>query len=118
MSSPAEVPRDEVAAALAARRELGPDFEPEVIDSLVDRIDRVIDARVQARLAESFEDSKKKTADDDGAIWLALGSLGLGIPITAISGGTGGVWGIIAVWSGIAVVNLAYAIGRVGRGRR
>ena len=41
-----DIPRDEAEAALAARQELGRDYEPPVVDSFVDRLDKVIDARV------------------------------------------------------------------------
>ena len=41
---------------------------------------------------------------------LAIVSLGTGIPITAIAGGTGGIAGIVAVWAGIVGVNLAHAL--------
>lgn len=109
MASLPEVPRDEVTAALAARRELGVEFEAEIADSLADRIDRAIDARVDARLAERGVHQKK--GDDGGVVWIALGSLGMGIPITAIAGGTAGLPGILAAWLGIAIINVAYIVG-------
>lgn len=115
MTSTPGVPRDEVAAAVAARRELGPDLEPEIVDSLVDRIDRAIDARVAARLAE--HSVGKKDGDGEDLTWVALGSLGMGIPITAIAGGTGGLLGILAAWLGIAIINVAYIVGTRRRRR-
>jgi hypothetical protein len=43
---------------------------------------------------------------------LGIASLGFGIPLSAIAGGTSGMWGLIACWSGIAAVNLSYALAR------
>jgi ferric-dicitrate binding protein FerR (iron transport regulator) len=43
---------DDVRAAAQTYRELGPDYHDAVIASFVDRIDREVDARVEARLAE------------------------------------------------------------------
>ena len=45
-----ELPRDELEAAIAARRELGRAHEPEVVDSFLARIEKQIDARVEERL--------------------------------------------------------------------
>ena len=41
--SKSELTRDELAAALAVRRELGREYEPEVLDGLADRIERLPD---------------------------------------------------------------------------
>lgn len=108
MSTSSEVPRDDVAAALAARRELGAEYEAEVVDTLTDRIDKAIDARVDARLAQRGAREKE---GGEGAFWLALGSLGMGIPITGVAGGTGGLIGVLAAWIGIVLVNITYLVG-------
>jgi hypothetical protein len=39
------VPRDELRAAIEARKELGEDMEPAVIESFVDRIEKELAAR-------------------------------------------------------------------------
>ena len=51
MATP-DLPRDEMQAAIDARRELGPEMEPAVIDAFVDRMERAIEARVEARLGQ------------------------------------------------------------------
>lgn len=43
---------------------------------------------------------------------LAMMSLGLGIPLTAIASGTAGLPGLLVVWVGIVLVNAVYAWSR------
>jgi hypothetical protein len=42
---------DEIRAAAGAHHELGPDYQPAVIESFLDKVGKEIDARVDARLA-------------------------------------------------------------------
>jgi len=42
---------------------------------------------------------------------LAIVSLALGIPLTAIATGTSGTFGLILTWVGIVAVNAVYALG-------
>jgi hypothetical protein len=88
------VRREEAQAALEARRELGATYEDEVVDALVEKIER--------RLAERQPKARQ------GAITpLVLGSLGLSIPLIAIAANFAGLAGVIAVCIAIVVVNLA-----------
>jgi hypothetical protein len=88
------VRREEAQAALEARRELGAAYEDEVVDALVEKIER--------RLAERQPKTRQ------GAITpLVLGSLGLSIPLIAIAANFAGLAGVIAVCIAIVVVNLA-----------
>ncbi len=95
------VERKDVEAALAARHELGRAYEPEIVDSMLEKIER--------RLAE------RRPADRphrEGSVTpLALGSIGCGVGATAISTGQGigGILVAIIAWIAIAVVNVAYA---------
>jgi hypothetical protein len=111
MSNP-DLPRDEFAAVLEARRELGKEYEPALVESFIERLDRVIDGRVQAGLAEHARSDVNRAESQRGQVQLGVASLAFGIPITAIAGGTAGVWGLIASWCGIAAVNLSYAFSR------
>lgn len=97
------LPREEVASALEARRELGPAYEDEIVDALARKLEARIDERVAA--------ARPRRSGTPFMVPVALGSLGMGIPLTAIAGGTGGAAGIALTWIGIAVVNLAAAIG-------
>ncbi len=105
--------RLDLAAATQARRELGPEYESALVESFLERLDRDIDRRIDARAADS---PQRRRPSSDPSLPLALGSLGMGIPISGIAGGTGGVRGLLVAWGGIAAVNIAYAWGR-RRGR-
>ena len=94
--------RDDLQAALAARRELGEELEPHVIDSFVERIERRIDERVNSRAPVRQE------RPADHALALAIVSLCVSIPLIAIAGGTVGLAGVIAVCIAIVLVNLVY----------
>ena len=98
------VRRDEVQSAVEARRELGPDYEDHIVDALVDKIER--------RLAE-----RQPSGFDPRMLPIALGSLGLAIPLTAIAASNVGLAAVIVVWIGIVFVNLA-ASGTLRSGRR
>jgi hypothetical protein len=102
--SKSELTRDELAAAVAVRRELGGEYEPEVLDGLADRIERVIEGRVLARLSEH-------TARQSGATKVAIVSLIASFPLTGIAGEEAGFGGMLLAWAGLAVINLAYAFG-------
>jgi hypothetical protein len=103
-----ELPRDELSAAIEARRELGKELEPQVIEGFIDRVGKAIDARVDERLV------KHDPAPARPPVHLAvpLGSIALGIPLTGAAGGTAGFAGILIVWLGLVLVNFAYALRR------
>jgi hypothetical protein len=94
------VRRDEVEEALAARRELGPEYEDQVLDALVDKIERRLSERGPARRHEPYH------------LGVPLGSLGIAIPLVGAAGGTAGLAGVVAVCIAIVLVNLAYAFRR------
>lgn len=115
--------REDLQAALGARRELGPDYEDAVLDSFLERMDRSIDARVDARVAEQAarpgvpgrpgrEERQDRGRDPvSGGFALGMVSLGTGIPITAIAASQG-LAELLVAWGGIAAVNAAHAFGR------
>jgi hypothetical protein len=115
-----EIPRDELQAALRARGELDRELEPQVIDAFLDRVERSIDARVDARVEARIRASVPERASDrprsgGGNVFLALGSIGLGIGATGAANGMGATQGLvvaIVVWVAIAVINVAYAVHR------
>jgi hypothetical protein len=106
------VSRDELSATVAARHELGHEYESALVDSLADRVEQVVQARVQAHMAHqppSAPPASSLTATH--RMVLAAVSLGTAIPLTAIAAGMTGVAGVAIVWGGIAVVNVAAAMG-------
>lgn len=116
----AELTPEEIAAALAARRELGPEYEDAIAASLADRVEREIAARVEATRNPPKPERRQhdaQSSSDRASTWLALGSLVAGIPVTAIVAVTshGNVFAIGVAWVGIALVNTAHALGRKNR---
>ncbi len=91
------VERDDVQAAIEARRELGTELEPHVIDSFVERIEQRLAKRPALR------DSKDKT------FALTIVSLVAAIPLTAIAIVQSGLIALVVVWVGIVLVNLSYS---------
>jgi hypothetical protein len=96
------VPRDELEAAVEARRELGPAHEPEIIAGFLERIERSIDQRVDERLAER-RDAAPRKRDPDYAVTFV--SLGVAIPLLGIGGGIAGLAGIVVVCLALVLVN-------------
>jgi hypothetical protein len=102
----------DLQAAVAARRELGPEYESEIIDSFL--------AKVDARVAERAAEVARHTApakqpppkDDPGGLALAIVSIGAGIPITAIAATQEGLAAIFICWGGLVGINLARSISR------
>ena len=54
------------------------------------------------------------TKQNHGVLALAITSLGVGIPLTAIASAQAGLPGLIVAWVGIVGVNAAYATSRRG----
>jgi hypothetical protein len=103
-----ELPRDELEAAVEARRELGRERERDVIDSFLDRVEKEIDARVDERLARRGGLPARRGGSDWGAVALALCSLGIGIAVTGAATASDHAWVAGLAWIVILVVNALY----------
>jgi hypothetical protein len=99
------VSREELAATIEARRELGPQYEHALAERLADEIDRVVESQTAKRTA-AFDLHKRAATN---SLTVAIVSLGAGIPISAICGGISHLPGIVVAWGGIVGVNLAHA---------
>ena len=113
----------EFRAAAETSKELGPEYQDAILESFVDRVGREIDARVDARLAQAAAQPlaaqrmatppAPRTPKPFSVMALALGSIALGIPLTAIVVAAGahpaGFAGLLVIWIAIAVINLGYA---------
>lgn len=111
--------RDDLQATLDARRDLGPDYEAALVESFVERLDATIAARVQAELdGHGLAPAKPRQRQNNGAamIPIALGSMGLGIPLTAIAAGNSGLVGLTITWLAIVAINVAAAVAIMRRG--
>jgi len=100
--------RHELEATLAAREEMGPELEPQLVDRFADRIEAEIERRAEARPRREFP----RSGHNAPMIPLALGSLGLAIPLMGIAGGTAGFPGVLVVCIAIVLVNLFWALPR------
>ncbi|HEX7310010.1 MAG TPA: hypothetical protein VF232_02430 [Gaiellaceae bacterium] len=100
--------RHEAEATLAARQEVGKELEPQLVDQFADRVEQEIERRAQ----ELARQRRPSTAHNAPMIPLALGSLGIAIPLIAIAGGTAGTAGVIAVCIAIVLVNLLWTVRR------
>jgi hypothetical protein len=100
------VERKDVEAALQARHELGREYEPEIVEAMVDRIEKRLDERLRERRQPAPRHHYYE-------LRLALGSMGIGIGVTAVANsnahGVGGVIISIIAWIAIAAINIAYA---------
>ncbi|MGH3273408.1 MAG: hypothetical protein ACRDNZ_03675 [Streptosporangiaceae bacterium] len=122
--TPSSFSPDELRAAADVHGELGPDYRDAVLESFLDKVGRDIDARVDARLhgqrypmqpgqMQAAEPPAARKSPRDKSLALAIVSIALGIPLTAIavgnSDGSGvGIWALLVVWASIAVINVAY----------
>jgi len=98
---------DEVRAAAELHRELEPEYRDAVVESFLDRVGKEIDARVDQRLAAQPRPQPRTIA-------LAVVSVALGIPLTAIImslSKSGQLAELAIVWLAIALMNVAYALG-------
>ncbi|MFL5952784.1 MAG: hypothetical protein ACJ76I_01575 [Gaiellaceae bacterium] len=89
--------KHELAATLAAREELGPAHDEQLVAGFLERIDREIDRRVDERVARRVPGKRRGSP-------LHPGNLALCIPIVAVSGGLGGLAGLIVAFLALAVV--------------
>ena len=92
--------RDELRAAIDARRELGPEYEPEIVDAFLERIERRVEERRAGKPARAGQ------GEHPAVTPMVLGSLALSIPLLGIAGGTAGLAGVVIVAVAIVIVNL------------
>jgi hypothetical protein len=76
------VQRDELQAAIEARKELGAEMEPAVIDAFIERIEDRIERRLAGRTAADEQALKRKR---DHQREMVLGALGISVPIFIIA---------------------------------
>lgn len=104
MTNRAQGNKDEIAAALRASRELGPEYDDAISASLVERVDDAIEERVEHHVARQMgaNEAGKGVASNTVRMVLALVCLGVSIPATAIAAAVaGGAGSILMVWLGL-----------------
>jgi hypothetical protein len=88
---------EELQAGIEARKELGAELEPELIDGFVERIER----RLVGRAGQSDDALKRKR---DHQREMVLGSMGISIPLFLVAAIFTGLPGILAVCGVLAVI--------------
>lgn len=88
--------RDELKATVRTRQELGEGMEEEVIESFLQRLQGSIDRRVDARVAEALAQQRSRGSHHPPPWRIAL-VLSLSIPLVAVAGSLGGLFGILIV---------------------
>ncbi|HSR86609.1 MAG TPA: twin-arginine translocation signal domain-containing protein [Streptosporangiaceae bacterium] len=87
MSTSPVDPQD-IRAAAEVHRELGPEYSDAVIAAFIERVDRAVEARVQARLAEErprqpvLRDRNRRTLLKGVALGVGAGALVAGVSIS------------------------------------
>ncbi|MEU6068430.1 MULTISPECIES: hypothetical protein [Streptomyces] len=112
--------KKDLDATLRARRELGEEYEPALVDSFLEKVDQRIDTAVERRLRRQFAEQQMQVArgarsakgtDSWGERFgFAIVSLVLAIPLSAIGGALGNLPGLFAAWIGIVGVNVVQAV--------
>ena len=92
--------RDELQIAIEARKELGSELEPAVIDAFVERIERRLVERDEQR-----EQALRRKRNHQKE--MVLGAMGISIPLLAIGAVFAGLAGIIVVCAALAVIAVA-----------
>ncbi|GGS52296.1 hypothetical protein GCM10010156_08710 [Planobispora rosea] len=113
-------PGDELRATVAARRDLGPEFEDSLVESFLEKVDLEIDRRVDQRIeaqSRKLTPAVNPTVAAGQRLALAIVSIVLGVaatialPLVAMEAS----YLLLFVWGGIAGVNIAFS--RSGRER-
>src|SRR3954464_6203874 len=104
--------RKDLRAAVAARQELGPEYEAEIIDSFLEKLDARDAHRRAGLLPEPAPRLHPSRETDPGGLALAIVSIVAAIPITAIAAGMIGPFGVVAAWFGLIAINSARTMPR------
>jgi hypothetical protein len=111
---PSEETTRDAEAALAARMELGPEYTEHVAAGLAERVEQLAAIRA-GELRHEAEVANSTTQDEKSGrtrqFVLGIISLGVGVPITAISATNTepGILGVAISWAGIVGVNAVHA---------
>jgi hypothetical protein len=92
-----DVVRDELRSAIEARKELGDEMEPAVIDAFVERIER----RLADRADQSERALERKRNHQKEMV---LGSMAISIPLFALAAIFTGLPGVIVVCAALVMI--------------
>lgn len=97
-----DIVKEELRAAIEARKELGEEMEPAVIDAFVARLERRLTDR-----ADQGERALKRKRDHQKE--MVLGSMAISIPLFAIAAVFAGFPGVVAVCIALVVIAIVSA---------
>jgi hypothetical protein len=111
---PSEELRRDAEAALAARMELGPEYSEHVAANLAERVEELAEERAAELRQQAELTNRAQAAEQTGRgrqLALAIVSMVMGVPITAISASEvdPSIIGVAVSWAGIVGVNWVYA---------
>ncbi|SCE36953.1 hypothetical protein GA0115240_15484 [Streptomyces sp. DvalAA-14] len=121
----------ELSATLQARKDLGAEYESELVDSFMEKVAERVDSRVEQRVRRELAQQQTSFARSDrrpigppqhGARFARYGFAGFtliaAIPLSAISATQAGPTGLFVTWAGIVGVNVAQVFSSVHSGPR
>jgi hypothetical protein len=101
---------------LLAQQQAGPVATEQLARDFLARVQRDIDEQVDMRVRQLVAagqlpapSAKQQKRQQDHAKEMLLGSLGIGVPLTLFAGAFGHLPGIIAVWVGLVLINIAWS---------
>jgi hypothetical protein len=111
---PSEEIRRDAEAALGARMELGPEYTEYVAAGLAERVEDLAEARAAELRQQAEQANQALAAEQSGRgrqLALAIVSMVMGVPITAISASEvdPSILGVAISWAGIVGVNWVHA---------
>jgi hypothetical protein len=116
--------KKELAATLEARRTLGDEYEPALVDSFMEKVATRVDSHVEQRVRRELAQQQTSSARADrrpigpppgSPRFARYGFAGFtmiaAIPLSAIGAVNAGTTGLLITWAGIVAVNVAQGMG-------
>ncbi|MFE1171690.1 hypothetical protein [Streptomyces sp. NPDC058773] len=112
--------RKELHATLQTRKELGPEYEAELLESFLEKLEEGVDRRVRRQLAEQQVQVARgvlppRRTGQGREFWERFGfaafSLVLAIPMSTVAVVHTGLPGLLVTWAGLVGVNAVQGAG-------
>ncbi|PZG38754.1 hypothetical protein C1I98_24305 [Spongiactinospora gelatinilytica] len=106
---------NELKAAVAARRDLGPEYEDAIVEGFLEKVDQQIEERVRQRAAglPTPPPADQSKRGDGQVLALAIVSLGVGMIGTITTAVNDADMGLsFMLWLGVVAVNVAFMLSR------
>ncbi|MHA6760437.1 hypothetical protein [Streptacidiphilus sp. PAMC 29251] len=102
--------KKDLRAAVLTAQELGPDYENEILDGFLQRLDQRIDAQIAVRVRRELgvnpvEQRQQQQRGGRSANAFQYLSLVLAVPLSAIGASLGHLPGLVIAWGGIVGLN-------------